>query len=455
MPVPDDTRSPVCPDAVSLAARPERSPSGEPSRAISLLARLVRSPIARNASALYAVRFATFVLPLVSLPYLARTLEVETFGVVTFAQSFAAWLTIVVEYGFSLSATREVARHRANPAALSDIVTGVIGAKAGLTIMAVVIAFVAIWLPSFRGHTELAILALLLAVVQGMSPIWFFQGIEQLRVPAACEVCARVVGTCGIFLLVRSPSDAWIALVTQLVGSALGVAVSMVIMLRLVRLRRPSWRATRDALRRGAGMFLLTSAISLYTAANTFILGLFATAQALAFFGGVERLARAAAYLIGPLSQALFPRMSFLVTTDRTAAARLLRRSAVIMGAFSVATAGALFAFAPLIVRWMLGPAFSPAVPVLRTLSFIIPLVAAGNLLGIQWMLPIGLDRQFSAIVISAGALNLVLAVVLAPRLQATGMAIATTTAEAFVAVAIYTVLRWRRQLPTRAGGSV
>ena len=63
-------------------------------------------------------------------------------------------------------------------------------------------------------------------------------------------------------------------------------------------------------------------------------------------------------------------------------------------------------------------------------------------------MLPRGLDRQFNTVIASAGVLNVVLASLLAPRLQHLGMCIAVTASEGFVVIACFTYLRLRRMDP-------
>ena len=71
--------------------------------------------------------------------------------------------------------------------------------------------------------------------------------------------------------------------------------------------------------------------------------------------------------------------------------------------------------------------------PVLRLLVLVMPLVAAGTVLGIYWALPWRRERLFLATVIVGGAVNLLLAVLLVPRHGAMGMAIAVVSAESSV----------------------
>jgi PST family polysaccharide transporter len=85
---------------------------------------------------------------------------------------------------------------------------------------------------------------------------------------------------------------------------------------------------------------------------------------------------------------------------------------------------------------------------VLRILALLPPLVALSNVLGIQWMLALRLDRLVNAIVISACVLNISLALILVPRYLQVGMAVAVVASEALVAFGLYSVLRIRHLDP-------
>ena len=106
----------------------------------------------------------------------------------------------------------------------------------------------------------------------------------------------------------------------------------------------------------------------------------------------------------------------------------------------------ALWLSAPYVIRLALGPGFAPAVPVLRVLALLLPAIALSNVLGIQWMLPLGLDRAFNGIILACGALNVGAALLVAPRFQHLGMAISVTACEWAVTVAMFVVL-WRKHL--------
>ena len=118
------------------------------------------------------------------------------------------------------------------------------------------------------------------------------------------------------------------------------------------------------------------------------------------------------------------------------------------MGAVGILLGAFILILAPFLVRLLLGEGFEPAVPLLRLFALLPPLVALSQLLGVQWMLPLEMDRQFNTIIISGGLLNILLAILLVPHWQHIGMTVAVILSEAFVTTAIYFYLKWSRLDP-------
>ncbi len=404
----------------------------------SFLGRARESTLVRNTMALYGVHLSGLVLPLVTIPYLARVLRPEGWGLVVFAQSFAAWLALLLEFGFYLSATRMIARVRGDRERVAEVVAGVQRAK-GLLLLALLaaagIGYAAV--PILRENPSYLFWILSIAVAQGFSVLWYFQGMERMRGVAMAEVLARGAAAAGIFVWVRGPGDGWRVLALQALTSAVWVSLSTFWMYREVRWVRVGWHAAVEMIRSASGLFLFRSTAGAYNQANPFILGLLAGPQAVGFFGGAERVVRAATSLIQPVSQALYPRMSHLAQRDPREAARLIRTSLLLVGGLGAAIGAVLAVGAPFWVGILLGEGYGAAVPVLRLLALLPPVVAVGTVLGIQWALPMGYDRPFYALVFGAAALNVALAVLLAPMYGARGMAAAVVVAEAMVAIGL------------------
>ncbi len=418
--------------------------------------RILSSRITENIAALFGTQMAAYIFPLATVPYLARVLGPLHWGMVAFAQALGLYLSMIVDFGFQLSATRRIARVREHDEQVVDIVAGVLGAKGILSVVCIVgVVLLQRFSPAFQQESSILWAGALSGIGQGFSMLWFYQGLERLKHPASADVVGKAIVCFGIFLCVHKPADAWRVLALQCI-CFWGVAIfQMALTYHQVRFRWPNAGLTWQSMRDSAAMFLFRSSVSLYTTANALILGAISTPLAVGFYSGAERLVKGLASLMSPVSQSLYPRISRLVVTDTRRAIWLTRVSLAIMTLAGALLCVISFFAAPLIVRLLLGRGYEAAIPVLRILALLLPTIAASTVLGIQWMLPLGMDGLYNAIVISAGLLNVALAVLWASRFQQIGMAWAVVVTECLVTLAVVIVLACQKMSPLSNSASL
>lgn len=413
----------------------------------------LRSKTAQNLLFLYGVTAANYVFPLLTLPFLARTLGPEGFGVLAIVQSLAQYLSLLVEYGFTLSATREVARYRDNKKHLAEILGGVLGARFLLSLGVIVLAMLLSQVvPVLRDHAVLLWAGVFWAVMLGMSPIWYFQGQERLRSVALLEALTKSLGVIGIFAFVREPEDAYKVLLAQGLATALATFVAWRWAWLEVGFIWPKLSVVRNAFDTGWRIFFAGAFISLYTSANSFILGLFVSPQQVGFFAGADRLTRAALSLLQPSIRVYLPKFSHLVEYDPNAARALFRRNTLLSLFFGVVGVIVLWFTAPVIVRLFLGDGYESSVKIMYILGLIILPVSLASVWGTQWMLANKLDRELTYIYIGAGLLNVVLAFALIPKMGSIGLAFGVVAAEVFGVNMMWLVLKRRNLWFMRKG---
>ncbi|HEY1758326.1 MAG TPA: oligosaccharide flippase family protein [Bryobacteraceae bacterium] len=405
-------------------------------------------------ASLYGVHAFNYLVPLFTLPYLARVLGAAEWGAFAFADAYGRVIVLVVEYGFGLSAAREVARVRHDPHARSRELSGVLGAQLLLGVSAALITMIlANSVPVFAAHRRLLPGALFLAMSQGASPMWYFQGIERIKLMGSLWIAGRIAGAAGLFLFVREPGDGWLALFIQGTAPFLSVVAGLAIAYRDMPFLWPSVRRGWTALRSGGSVFLYRAGANLYTSTGVLLLGFLASPLAVAWFAGAEKIARAAVSATGPITQAFYPRINHLLLTDRRGAAQAARLSLWLTMSVGVVTGAALFFGAPLVVKIALGAGFEGSVPVLRLFALLPPVIAVSSTFGVQWMLALRLDRELNRIILAACVLDLVLAVGLGMRFHQIGVAVGVVLAEVFVAAASFLALSRRRLNPWRGLG--
>ena len=388
----------------------------------------------KNLVALYGVQVATLVLPLLSIPFLARVLGPSALGELAAIQSLFATLGFLIEYGFGLSATRQVAIHRDSRSELTKIFSNVLGGKLLLSVLFLLVSLaVYIFIPVFRSHPLLFWLGFLGALFQGFNLMWFYQGIEKLPRAASIDISLKFGYTALVLLLVRSPNDVALVIMLQGLSSLLSLIINTWRALPHIEHLRITLGGSLSALKDGRSMFLFRAVSIFYTNANTALLRLFVPAATVAQYSTAERLTGISSSALWPIMQVFFPRLSYLVHHDFSAAQALFRKTFVII--VGVSTLAAIFGFfsAPIIIKFIFGDQFISAVPLFQILIFNLPIIAISQLFGLQWMIPNQMERTFNKIIAVAAICNLISVVFIVPKFGAMGMAWGVVASEIIV----------------------
>jgi PST family polysaccharide transporter len=405
------------------------------------LKKLFHNGFVHNVIALYGVQAVTYAMPLLTFPYLARVLGPSGWGIVIFAQAIGAVIASAVEYGFDISASRQTSRQRHEPQRLSELISGVLGAK---SLLAMVCIAGALFSRRFSHHVAPS-LALFWAstiwgVCQGINMLWFFQGLERMRLASALEIGGKVIATLSIFVLVHKPDDGWKVMASQCVGCVVAHGVTVVLAYREVGFRWPTPTSVWDALRLGGSMFLFRAVQGLSGSINGLILGSVAPVAALGEYAGAERITRVFQQGMWPVNQALYPKLTHQVHSNPRRAMRTVRLSLLFLGALGLVFGLAIFLGAPLLVRLVLGPAFMESVPVLQVFALWIPLIALCTVMIFQLLLPNQLDKQFNLVNLSAALLGIISTLLLAPRHKALGVAWSAVAVQLYILLAFSVV---------------
>jgi polysaccharide transporter, PST family len=402
-------------------------------------------------ASLYALYAVNYLCPLVLISYLARTLGPQAWGQYVFADACARVVQVLVEYGFHLSGTREVAIYRSDRGTRAKIVSGVIGAQLALAAVAMTaLGILGSCSQTFQSSALLLPGAVSSAVCVAMSPIWYFQGVGRLGAMVGIDLGAKLAGLCSILYLVRGPADNWKVLTIQGLFAFISLAFGYGLVFRDVPLRMPRVGAIKESLVSGRALFLSKAGVLLYTVANPVIASFLVGLRELGYFAAADRICRAAVNSLHPMNQAFYPRIVQMNEVSRELAARFACKAGGAMLAYNSMTGAILFFGAEPLVRILVGGEYTASVGLLRILALIPIANAVSNLLGLQWMIALRMDRAYFGVVVSAGLLNLALMPVLGREGGPAGMCMAVVAAEMLAAAAIWVILGLRGADPLR-----
>jgi len=279
----------------------------------TLFHRVWNHHVFRNIVMLYGVQLSSYILPLIVLPYLSRVLSTQKFGVIALAQSFMYYFMVLTDYGFGLTAPREIAIQAEDPQAVSRIFSTVMVCRFLLMIVGF-IAMLAIVLatPKMRANWLLFVICYLGVLGNVLFPLWLYQGLQKMQHIAMRDLSAKALALIAIFVFVHSDRDYLLAAALQPAGLVLSGLVSLIMLPRVIPIRFlwPTRAEIIAQLRESWPVFASLAANTTYTSTNLVLLGLFAPPATLAYFFNAFRVTMAVRSMVSPLVTAIYPHVS-------------------------------------------------------------------------------------------------------------------------------------------------
>lgn len=392
-----------------------------------------------NIASLSLLQLANYVFPFLTVPYLSRVLSTSHYGLILFSLSFTTYFVIVCDYGFGLTGTKAVAVNAHKPEFLNQLVSNITAIKIVLFILSLILNLIIVFsYAQLREYWFIYVLNIFTLLNSVLFPTWFFQGMERMKYITFIQVMIRALAVSLIFCFVKHDGDYYLWPVINLITTIIGVVVVQYFLYCNFNLRYviPNWKLVKKELSEGWYVFISTIAISMYTISNSFFLGVMTSATMVAYYASGEKIMNAVQGLLGPISQALYPHLAKIVYNDKVDGIKAIQKALFRIAGVGLIISICLFLASPIIVKLLFGVKYQIATTkVVRILSILPFIVCLSNVFGIQTMLPFGLTKPFSRILVVSGVVNVGLLLILIPRYSYLGTAVSVVITEISVTV--------------------
>jgi polysaccharide transporter, PST family len=274
------------------------------------------STLVTNFFSLVVLQALNVLLPFLTIPYLLSTVGVERFGLLTFVHSFVLFLVIFVEYGFNITTTREISINSDKKSEVERIYSEVLTTKIFLLLVCFVLFSIAVFtIDKFRHDAFLYFLYFGIVVGQTLFSLWLFQGLQQMKYVTYVNVFFKTIFTICIFIFVKRVDDIWMVPLFLSAG-AISTGICSLLIARFVlkiRYSFPDINAIKFQLKSGYHLFMSEFYMAVLGFSNVIILGFIAGNVSVGIYSAAEKVIRAAANLLSPVINAIYPHVSKLV----------------------------------------------------------------------------------------------------------------------------------------------
>lgn len=344
-----------------------------------------------NTSMLYLLTFSNYFLYLITIPYQARILGPSTFGEVGFAMAFAAYFQLLLDFGFTLSATELISRHRDDKEKVSKIFSTIIWCKLILSGVAATIFFIiCASFTRFQADIPLYLLFFISSILASFIPDFLYRGTENMRAITIRTVLIKLLFVLLIFVFLKDASDYYVIPILGIIGNVLALTfVAFHIKSLGIYFSRVPLKEVRSSFKQSSMFFYSRIATNIYSSTNIFMLGILYShaPQIIGYFTSADRLITAAKQGITPVADSLYP---YMVRNKNFALIRkILLIGLPLLGIGCLVTA----LFAEQICVIIFGEAYRASGEYLRLLMPVVFLAFPAMIFGFPVLSPMGLSK--------------------------------------------------------------
>jgi O-antigen/teichoic acid export membrane protein len=385
-------------------------------------------------------QFAIYIVNLAFLPYLARILGTAGFGQVIYIQSIMSLIILIVDFGFSWSAIKVVSSIRNNKELFSKYFFSAWTAQWILTgIAGILLSTISQQTNIIPASNQQLFYGYLMVIGYISFPFWLLHGLENFSTVTSIQLVSKIGTLPLLFLMVTTDDDVELAILFFAICNLLGgiIFIFYIVRTSIVKWEKPTLRDISNIYASSWNTFIAKINISIYTLLIPIYIYYISGSSALGVFNLADKAKSAIVSLSGPIAAALFPRMSLLAKTEKNNFFNLGFKAAVWQIAILTPICTLSWIYAADIAILLGGHEFIDATSTIRWLSFIPLMTSISNILGMQILIPLGMEKIFSKIYFWGFILITILTFNLCPNFHAEGAAIALFISEFIVLIAL------------------
>lgn len=390
-----------------------------------------------NFGYLSLLQIAGYVFPLITMPYLARVIGVDGFGKIAFASVVVVWFQTIADWGFTLTATRDVAQNRTNKDRVSFIYSNVLWARCLLSIISGLILLVMVSIvPYLRENALIIFVTFLLIPGHILFPEWFFQALEKMKYTTIFNLLIKLLFTIAVFIFIKNEDDYIIQPLLTTIGYLVCGIVAQYLILKKwgYSLYKPQLNGIFRTIRDSTDVFINNLMPNFYNSFSVMMLGFFGGSSANGLYDGGNKFPSIFFNFQSVLSRAFYPFLSR--RPEKHSIYAKLNMGTAILGAFL------LIVLSPWIIRIMLGTEFENSIIVMQILAVSVVFLAMSYTYGTNYLIIHHKEKPLRNLTIASSIIGMCASVPLVYYFSYIGAAITVSFCRGLLGIGSYVIAR-------------
>lgn len=375
---------------------------------------------------LFAV--AQVLLPLITFPYLARTLGPSYLGALNFAESFARYFVLLAAVGIPVYGVRMIAKNNQDKTSLSKTFWEIFLINLIATVILSVFFLAAIFYVGKLASDKILFgCSLLFFISQVFLFEWLFAGMNQFKFIALRYFFIRLLFIVGVFVFIKTNTDYKKYMALQVGASILVSLVNFNYLRQYIIFDKTIFKQLnlRQHIKPLFILFLTLFSISIYLSLDTVLLGFLADNESVGYYSSVLKLNKIIIAVLAAISAAMFPKITSLYQSGEIEKfTEMIRKGFYFIISIGIPTMIIVFGCAPQIVLIVLGEGFERSILPLQITAPLILIVSLSSIFGFQILNALSKDKEILISAIIGMVLSILLTFILVSKFKEIGEAI-------------------------------
>ena len=384
----------------------------------------MKDGIKKNITYNSVYRIVIMLTPLLTSPYLTRTLGAENLGVFTFHRAISSYFVLFALLGVSDYGTRTIAKNRGDETEISSSFWQIYYLQFMMTTVALCVYLFTI----FSSSNKIVSFIFMFQVFSCYFDIsWLAFGLEEFRFTSIRSIIVQVCFVVSLFVFVRNDGDLLKYAVITILVDIVSLIVLWTIVFRRLQWQKPDWNLIKKHIRPNLVLFLPVVASTIFQQMDKIMIGFWYEKTEVAYYQNAENIANLPSFLTMAVVSVMLPVTANLVKNNRKdEATALLYKSIKYTSILNIAMMFGLMSIAKTFVPWFLGAGYERSAELLIYLSALVFICGFSNVIRHQYLVPNEMDKYYVNSILVGAATNIIANFIMIPRYGADGAVVAT-----------------------------
>lgn len=401
-----------------------------------------KKSIAKNYIFNLVYQLLSIVLPLITTPYLSRVLGAEPIGIYGYTISIVTYFILFGTLGISMYGQREIAYVQNDKNKQSKAFWEINIVRFITLPISMLIFYLSFCL---NGDYQIYYRILLVYMISNMFDIsWYLQGIEEFGKTVIRNIIVKALSLILIFVCVKTQNDLWKYLLIFSGAELLGNLTMWMYLPRYINKVEFKKLEIKKHIKPTITLFIPQIATQIYTVMDKTMVGLITNNMSeVGYYEQAQKIVKSALTVITSLGTVMSSRIANCYANNKKEEILAnIEKSFNFVCFLGIPIVLGIIGISKNLVPWFYGDGYEKVVSLLIATSPIILAIGFSNVTGLQYLVPIGKQKEYTKSVTIGALSNLILNIILIKLFQSIGAAIASVISEIFVFAVQYYYIR-------------